>query len=104
VWKVTRRKCTRELSRERRLDGTLFGFFHTGGTLKTKKDLTALEQTVDREPWMDEIPREEWTELQVRFLSRRSNGGSVFFSSRSGDSVFIRALLCVDCIDERGLK
>lgn len=37
-----------------------------GGTLKTKKDLTALEKTVDREAWIDEVPREEWSELQVQ--------------------------------------
>jgi hypothetical protein len=36
-----------------------------GGTLKTKKDLTALERTIEREPWMDEDP-EKWSELEVR--------------------------------------
>lgn len=43
----------------------------TPGTLKTKKDLTALEQTVDREPWMDEVPREDWTELQLQLYECR---------------------------------
>jgi len=36
-----------------------------GGTLKTKKDLTALEITLDKEAWMDEIPEEDMTELQI---------------------------------------
>merc|ERR1719405_134663 len=35
-----------------------------GGTLKTKKDLSALEITLDREPWMDEIPFDDMTEAQ----------------------------------------
>jgi len=35
-----------------------------GGTLKTKKDLSALEITLDKEPWMDQIPEEEMTDLQ----------------------------------------
>eukprot|EP00441_Pelagodinium_beii_P015570 CAMPEP_0197663976 /NCGR_PEP_ID=MMETSP1338-20131121/58348_1 /TAXON_ID=43686 ORGANISM="Pelagodinium beii, Strain RCC1491" /NCGR_SAMPLE_ID=MMETSP1338 /ASSEMBLY_ACC=CAM_ASM_000754 /LENGTH=1775 /DNA_ID=CAMNT_0043242517 /DNA_START=13 /DNA_END=5340 /DNA_ORIENTATION=- len=35
-----------------------------GGTLKTKKDLSALEITLDKEPWMDEIPEEDMTEVQ----------------------------------------
>jgi len=39
-----------------------------GGTLKTKKDLSALEMTLDREPWMDQIPEEEMTELQLLAL------------------------------------
>mmetsp|Transcript_66282 Transcript_66282/g.215662 ORF Transcript_66282/g.215662 Transcript_66282/m.215662 type:complete len:1692 (-) Transcript_66282:108-5183(-) len=39
-----------------------------GGTLKTKKDLSALEITLDKEPWMDEIPEEEMTEVQLAAL------------------------------------
>merc|ERR1712217_885261 len=35
-----------------------------GGTLKTKKDLSALEITLDREPWMDEISPDDMTDLQ----------------------------------------
>jgi len=35
-----------------------------GGTLKTKKDLSALEIVLDKEVWMDEIPEEEMTDLQ----------------------------------------
>ncbi len=30
-----------------------------GGTLKTKKDLTPLEQVVDREAWMDQGPEND---------------------------------------------
>lgn len=36
-----------------------------GGTLKTKKDLTALEITLDKELWMDEIPEEDMTDVQL---------------------------------------
>lgn len=36
-----------------------------GGTLKTKKDLTALEITLDKEAWMDEIPEDDLSELQL---------------------------------------
>mmetsp|Transcript_15588 Transcript_15588/g.33086 ORF Transcript_15588/g.33086 Transcript_15588/m.33086 type:complete len:1700 (-) Transcript_15588:374-5473(-) len=39
-----------------------------GGTLKTKKDLSALEITLDKEPWMDLIPEEEMTEVQLLAL------------------------------------
>jgi len=39
-----------------------------GGTLKTKKDLSALEITLDKEPWMDQVPEEDMTELQVAAL------------------------------------
>jgi len=39
-----------------------------GGTLKTKKDLSALEITLDKEPWMDEIPEDEMTEVQLAAL------------------------------------
>merc|ERR1719310_1460374 len=35
-----------------------------GGTLKTKKDLSALEITLDREPWMDEIAFDDMSEAQ----------------------------------------
>merc|ERR1719310_426304 len=35
-----------------------------GGTLKTKKDLSALEITLDREPWMDEVAFDDMTEAQ----------------------------------------
>ncbi|CAD7947262.1 unnamed protein product [Amoebophrya sp. A25] len=37
-----------------------------GGRLKTNKDLTPLERVVEREPWMDNVPPEQWTELQVQ--------------------------------------
>jgi WD40 repeat protein len=40
-----------------------------GGTLKTKKDLSALEIVLDREPWMDSIPREDMTEAQLAALT-----------------------------------
>eukprot|EP00391_Amoebophrya_sp_Ameob2_P006024 CAMPEP_0178994128 /NCGR_PEP_ID=MMETSP0795-20121207/7102_1 /TAXON_ID=88552 /ORGANISM="Amoebophrya sp., Strain Ameob2" /LENGTH=1787 /DNA_ID=CAMNT_0020686295 /DNA_START=224 /DNA_END=5589 /DNA_ORIENTATION=+ len=40
-----------------------------GGRLKTNKDLTPLERVVDREPWMDEVPEEKWTELQQQLYS-----------------------------------
>jgi WD40 repeat protein len=39
-----------------------------GGTLKTKKDLSALEITLDREPWMDQIPVDDMTDLQKQAL------------------------------------
>merc|ERR1719161_1465418 len=39
-----------------------------GGTLKTKKDLTALEITLDREPWMDEIAFDDMTDIQKQAL------------------------------------
>jgi len=39
-----------------------------GGTLKTKKDLSALEITLDKEPWMDEIPEEEMSDVQFAAL------------------------------------
>lgn len=39
-----------------------------GGTLKTKKDLSALEITLDREPWMDQIPFDDMTDLQKQAL------------------------------------
>lgn len=35
-----------------------------GGTLKTKKDLSALEIVLDREPWMDQIPVDDMTDIQ----------------------------------------
>jgi len=35
-----------------------------GGTLKTKKDLSALEIVLDREPWMDEIEFDDMTDAQ----------------------------------------
>ena len=38
-----------------------------GGTLKTKKDLSALEITLEREPWMDE-PFESLSEIQQDLL------------------------------------
>lgn len=38
-----------------------------GGTLKTKKDLSALEISLDREPWMD-LPDEQLTDLQRQAL------------------------------------
>eukprot|EP00929_Paragymnodinium_shiwhaense_P022591 TRINITY_DN14393_c0_g1_i1.p1 TRINITY_DN14393_c0_g1~~TRINITY_DN14393_c0_g1_i1.p1 ORF type:complete len:1735 (-),score=585.53 TRINITY_DN14393_c0_g1_i1:78-5282(-) len=40
-----------------------------GGTLKTKKDLSALEIVLDREPWMDEIPKDDMTEAQLTALA-----------------------------------
>lgn len=39
-----------------------------GGTLKTKKDLSALEITLDKEPWMDQIVEEEMTDVQLAAL------------------------------------
>ena len=42
-----------------------------GGTLKTKKDLSALEIVIDKEPRMDEIPEEEMTEAQNPGCTRR---------------------------------
>lgn len=39
-----------------------------GGTLKTKKDLSALEITLDKEPWMDQVAEEDMTELQLAAL------------------------------------
>merc|ERR1719440_2608247 len=39
-----------------------------GGTLKTKKDLSALEITLDREPWMD-MDYEEMTEVQKQAMA-----------------------------------
>lgn len=39
-----------------------------GGTLKTKKDLSALEITLDKEAWMDEIAEEDMTEVQLAAL------------------------------------
>jgi WD40 repeat protein len=39
-----------------------------GGTLKTKKDLTALEITLDREPWMDDIEYDDMTDVQKQLL------------------------------------
>eukprot|EP00928_Gymnodinium_smaydae_P070098 TRINITY_DN54035_c0_g1_i1.p1 TRINITY_DN54035_c0_g1~~TRINITY_DN54035_c0_g1_i1.p1 ORF type:complete len:1781 (+),score=503.89 TRINITY_DN54035_c0_g1_i1:158-5344(+) len=36
-----------------------------GGTLKTKKDMSALEIVLDKEAWMDEIPEDEMTEQQL---------------------------------------
>merc|ERR1719161_3191778 len=38
-----------------------------GGTLKTKKDLSALEITLDREPWMD-MDFEEMTDVQKQAM------------------------------------
>jgi len=40
-----------------------------GGTLKTKKDLTALEITLEREPWMDQIPVDDMTDVQKAALA-----------------------------------
>jgi len=39
-----------------------------GGNLKTKKDLSALEITLEPEPWMLEIPEEDMTDLQRQAL------------------------------------
>mmetsp|Transcript_129464 Transcript_129464/g.224872 ORF Transcript_129464/g.224872 Transcript_129464/m.224872 type:complete len:1745 (+) Transcript_129464:81-5315(+) len=35
-----------------------------GGTLKTKKDLSALEIVLEKEAWMDQIPYDDMTEVQ----------------------------------------
>mmetsp|Transcript_56653 Transcript_56653/g.90019 ORF Transcript_56653/g.90019 Transcript_56653/m.90019 type:complete len:1753 (-) Transcript_56653:205-5463(-) len=39
-----------------------------GGTLKTKKDLSALEITLDREPWMDQIEYDDMTDAQKQAM------------------------------------
>jgi WD40 repeat protein len=39
-----------------------------GGTLKTKKDLSALEIVLDKEPWMDEVAEEDMTDAQLAAL------------------------------------
>jgi WD40 repeat protein len=40
-----------------------------GGTLKTKKDLSALEITLDREPWMDQIEYEDMSDMQKQAMN-----------------------------------
>ena len=35
-----------------------------GGNVKSKRELTPLEKTCEREPWMDEVTQEQWTEEQ----------------------------------------
>jgi hypothetical protein len=40
-----------------------------GGTLKTKKDLSALEIVLDKELWMDEIPEDDMNDAQLAALN-----------------------------------